>query len=336
MDFKFSTSFSSVVKPLVSEQKDIYLALASLSEIGEFIPEVNAEDNTDLLPIAFNACVVNRVNKNGDVIDSATASEICKNFINKPINVEHNRQHVVGVILTAGYSEFGSDNPLTEDQIKDRKEPFNITLGGVVWRIVNSNLSNIIENSNDPSSSDYLSVSASWELGYSDYDIVSLPENEKNIENATATISDPAEIDKIKADLRGFGGSGKTENGLYIYRKIKGKVLPLGIGLTANPAADVQGVSTQKPKTEEQAAQAAEEISQIIESNVIKERINMKITEASQITDESLTKISAASIRDFIDEQLKLASEKYTSEIKKKEDALTIAQEEIKTVKTDS
>ena len=54
----------------------------------------------DLLPVAFNACVVNRVNKNGDVINTATALDICKNFINKPINVEHNRSNIVGVILS--------------------------------------------------------------------------------------------------------------------------------------------------------------------------------------------------------------------------------------------
>ena len=130
---KFTTIFSSTVKPLVSEEKDKYLALASLIEVGNFIPNIDTEKNVDLLPVAFNACVANRVNKNGDVIDSKTAVEICQSFINKPINVEHNRQNVVGVILAAGYSEFGSDLPLTEEQVREMKGPFNITLGGVVW-----------------------------------------------------------------------------------------------------------------------------------------------------------------------------------------------------------
>ena len=112
-DFKYKTIFSSTIKPLVSEEKDKYLAMASLMQVGELVPEIDTEKEIDLLPIAFNAAVVNRVNKNGDVIDTKTAMAAYKSFINKPINIEHNRQRVVGTILTASFSEFGSDAPLT-------------------------------------------------------------------------------------------------------------------------------------------------------------------------------------------------------------------------------
>jgi len=289
MKFEFSTTFSSLIRPLVSEEKDKYLSLASLIDVGNFIPEVNAESNMDLLPVAFNACVVNRVNKNGDVIDSSIATEVYKNFINKPINIEHNRANVVGVILSAGFSEFGTDAPLTEEQVKDKKEPYNITLGGVVWKIVNKDLANTIEESNDPTSNNYMKVSASW-----------LNENQ------------------------------------LIYRKIKGRVLPLGVGLTANPAADVVGVSVKKPESEEIVEQKAEEISQTLESNVIIERKNMKISEVSQITDELLKEATASSIRDFIGEQLKEASEKFTAEQKAKEDAIKNAEEKFASLSSDS
>jgi len=139
-DFKYKTIFSSAIKPLVPEDKDKYLALASLADIGDFIPEVDTNENVDLLPIAFNACVVNRVNKNGDVIDTKTAAKIYENFINKPINIEHNRDKVVGVILTAGFSEFGTDNVITAEQVENTTSPFNITLGGVFWKVVNNDL----------------------------------------------------------------------------------------------------------------------------------------------------------------------------------------------------
>ena len=120
-DFKYTTSFSSVIKPLVSEEKDKYLALASHVDIGDFVPDVNTDKNIDLLPIAFNAFVTNRVNKNGDAVDTDTAIAMYKDFINKPINIEHNRERVIGTILTAGFSEFGTDKPLTEEQVKEKK-----------------------------------------------------------------------------------------------------------------------------------------------------------------------------------------------------------------------
>ena len=89
--FKYTTIFSSTVKPLVAKEKDEFLAMASLIDIGEFLPDIDIEKHYDLLPIAFNAAVVNRANKNGDVIDTPTALTIYKSFINKPINIEHNR-----------------------------------------------------------------------------------------------------------------------------------------------------------------------------------------------------------------------------------------------------
>ena len=57
---EFTTTFSSEIKPLISEDKDKYLALASLVNIADFIPDIDTERNIDLLPVAFNACVVNR------------------------------------------------------------------------------------------------------------------------------------------------------------------------------------------------------------------------------------------------------------------------------------
>ena len=78
-------------------------------ELEKFLPDVDLNKNYDLLPIAFNAFVVNRVNKNGDVIDGETAIAMYKDFINKPINIEHNRKNVIGTILTAGFSEFGTE-----------------------------------------------------------------------------------------------------------------------------------------------------------------------------------------------------------------------------------
>ena len=62
-EHKFTSIFSSEIKPLVSEEKYKYLAMASLVEVGDFIPDVDTRKNVDLLPVAFNACVINRANK---------------------------------------------------------------------------------------------------------------------------------------------------------------------------------------------------------------------------------------------------------------------------------
>jgi hypothetical protein len=355
MNFEYITTFANLqIKPIVSEEKDKYLSLASIDSLKKFLPEINTEKNVDLLPIAFDACVVNRVNKNGDVVNSLTAAEMLKDFINKPINIEHDRTKVVGCILTANFSKFGTNEVLAADQVKDMKEPFYITLGGVIWKIINPQLSNLIEESNDPSSENYMNVSASWELGFNEYDLVLINDNNKNLENAKF-VSDEKEKDKLKKNLKAFGGSGKIDKNTSIYRQVLGNVIPLGIGLTANPAADVQGVATKdeqsleveisKPEENDQMSDSSDincenNISQDEENTVNEEgvinRIIMKIENINQITDELLKQVTASSVSDFIQEELKKASEAFTAEKNEKDLAIKATQEKYEALSTES
>ena len=333
---KYTTTFSSVIKPVVSEDKDKYLALASMVELEKFLPDVDIEKNVDLLPVAFNAFVANRVNKNGDVVDTETAVAMHDNFINKPINIEHNRKSIVGTILTAGFSSFGTDESLTKEQVKDSKEPFNVTLGGVIWKIADQSLADKIESSSDPTSEDYMGISASWELGFSDYNLVVLEGDEKNIENATE-ISDPTEVEKHMDKLKGFGGKGKFDDNSSVYRKVINDVVPLGIGLTENPAADVQGVLTESGATEQKAlakeALEKETISQNTKNTVKTVKVEaMKIENLKDITDESLQTLTASAIHEFIQESLKKASEDYSSKQTEQEDSLNDTREKHETL----
>ena len=366
---KYTTIFSSEVKPIVSEEKDKYLALASLVDLEKFVPQVDTEKDVDLLPIAFNAFVANRVNKNGDVINTDTALSMYNNFKNKPINVEHNRDRVIGTILTAGFSEFGTDRPLTEEQVSELSGPFNVTLGGVIWRIVNSDMADYIEESADPTSDNYLKVSASWELGFTDYNIVELPSEEKNIEEGNI-ISDQKLVKGLESKLKALGGDGVLDNGNKIYRHVINDVIPLGIGLTESPAAEVSGIVTESEeenldpiaqelkdlrekvamisaplpvdekvsvvvqemaatKSIEYAEERQENFSQTKEKDVsqFNRGSNMKVTSIKQITDESLKELSASAVSDFIEEELKTASEQYSEEKTKLEDSLKASQE---------
>jgi hypothetical protein len=352
MNFKYTTTFANLqIKPVVSEEKDKYLSLASVANLKKFLPDIDTDKNIDLLPIAFDACVVNRVNKNGDVINSTTAAEILKNFINKPINIEHDRSKVIGCILTANFSKFGNNESLAELDVKDMKEPFYITLGGVMWKIINPQLANLVEESNDPSSENYMKVSASWELGFSDYDLVLLDKNNKNLEDAKF-ITDEGQKDKLSKNLKALGGTGKIDNSTYIYRQVIGDVIPLGIGLTSNPAADVQGVAIKdkdqiavidfKSKEDESDSSDIYEnnISQNDENTVNQEgvinRIIMKIENINQITDELLKQVKASSVTDFIQEELKKASEVFVAEKNEKDTAIKAAQEKYEALSTES
>ncbi len=326
-EYPYRQIFASAVKPLVSEEKDRMLAIASMQELSTFVPYIDTEKNIDLLPIAFDACVINRVNKNGDLIDTNIALATYKSFINKFIDTEHNRQKVIGVILSASLSEFGSNRLLREEDVVGKDIPFNITLGGVLWRAVNGDLCDLVEEANDPTSDNYMNVSASWELGFSDYKILELEKGEKNLSQGVV-IMYPELIHKVKKYLKCYGGSGVYDGKSYSRMPCE-NVIAMGVGLTEKPAAEVRGIAL---KLEEPAEVSQPEepilasnttnninnsqiISQNVEYNVKREReSNMKITSIADITDENLKQCSASVIAEFISSELRKANEAYSAE----------------------
>jgi len=327
-ELPFHNIFASVIRPVVSEEKDKLLAIASMDELSKFVPNIDTLRNIDLLPVAFDACVVNRGNKNGDIINTEIALATYKTFINKFIDTEHNRQKVIGVILTASLSEFHTNKILTEDDVRGKDIPFNITLGGVLWRAVNGDLCDLVEDSSDQDSDNYRKVSASWELGFSGYDVVELEPGDKNLSEGKI-IKDPEFLKKIDKYLKSSGGSGCKDNKNY-YRMPNENVIAMGIGLTEKPAAEVKGIATNVDQKEPEAkaesvasedlnkkniTTIAESISQTQQINVKRERTAiMKINSITDITDENLKQCSASAVAEFIQSELSKASKTFTEE----------------------
>jgi len=175
-----------------------------------------------------------------------------------------------------------------------------------------------------------MSVSASWELGFTDFNIILLEDGEKNIENGEIIAEEEA-IEKMKHHLKGFGGEESVENSnKKAYRQVIGEVVPLGIGLTENPAADVEGVATKatlEPKEKEEEIlvkddESLNNISQEPKINVILRENIMKIKSVKDITDDLLKEVSASVVSDFIEEELKQASESFVEEKSKLENEL--------------
>jgi hypothetical protein len=134
---------------------------------------------------------------------------------------------------------------LTPEEVAKMDGPFNITLGGVIWRLVAPELSELIEEASDPTSPNYMEVSASWELGFTGYRIALLEGGKKNLSEAKKIIDDPKEVETAQNKLVALGGDGKFED-LFAYRMPSYEVLPLGVGFTEKPAAEVKGVAVAK------------------------------------------------------------------------------------------
>lgn len=238
MAFRYKTKFSSEIlgSERVASFDKLGISHASLENLRPLIPpSIDLERNIDLMAVAFNAAVVNRFNKNDDGIDTSTALEIKDYFINKPTNIEHKKQIVVGHIISSSFSTFGDSQLLSDEEVRDTQDPFNIALGSVVYKTVNPRFSELLEAENEEY--DNL-ISTSWELGFNDY---CLALGSKNLSEAEI-VTDPSQVKELSQYLRAFDGPGETNEGVEVNRLIVGEIFPLGIAFTSNPAADVKGV----------------------------------------------------------------------------------------------
>jgi hypothetical protein len=363
IEFPFQTIFASEpVKIFLPEEKDLTVAKAGIDSLKPFLDSsIDLEKNYDLIGVAFNAFVVNRANKNGQVISTDVALSSVENFKFKPMNIEHKRKNVAGLITSYGFSEYGTDKPLSLEEVKDKKEPFNVVLSGFVWRVVNEEFAEKLEASSDPSSESYLTISTSWEMGFKNFNIA---KGSLNLSEASI-ISDENAVSEMKNKLMHFGGNGLADDGQPVYINLVGEVLPLGIGFTNNPAADVKGVKVfgsddleDKQEVSEDVASNTKEVAEssqleekLVETNIIsnkldtdnlaaasnsfekeinkKENNKMLIKSIQDLTDDSLKQICATDIRSLFEEEIKKAGEKF-AEAQEAKDKLVAEAEKTK------
>lgn len=337
LPYKYTTTFDNVICAS-SQIQDSEISQASIESLRPLIPsDIDLNRNIDLIGVAFNAAVVNKFNKNGDGIDSETAVAVKDYFVHKPTNIEHDRDRIVGHIVSAGFSRYGEDSQLMDDEAAlVEYNPYNIALAAVVYKTASKEFADLVMHSTDTESDFYQTVSASWEVGFNDY-VVAVGGDDLF---ESSIISDPEEIKAYSPYLKSLGGKGQLQDGRKVNRLIVGDIYPLGIGFTSNPAADVKGLITQSTKTQEVKPSKNQPIDKIIikskkisqsqEENVLnKEQHKNLIMDTNQIINEfraaldeklgkqDFSEETVASISKVFSDAIKEKSEQYVADLEK-------------------
>ena len=134
-----------------------------------------------------------------------------------------------------------------------------------------------------------------------------------------------------------MGGDGKLDNGKNVYRQVVAEVVPLGIGLTETPAAEVKGVATEEDKKEGISGKSTEQqfTNKTNNVNISEKTMKKTIENISEINDSSLNELSASTITDFIKSELERAADQYQLEMTEKEEALKAATEKSETLQAE-
>jgi hypothetical protein len=308
-----------------------------LEALKPLIPtNIDLDKNIDLLGVAFNAAVVNKFNKNGDGIDSSAAVRIKDYFVHKPTNIEHDRDNIVGHIVSAGFSrKDDSTSLMTDEEALVEEGTYNIALAAVIYKTASKEFADLVANSTDPDSDFFHTVSASWEIGFNDY-VISVGGDDLH---ESTIIDDPQEVEAYSPYLKSLGGKGTLQDGRKVNRLIVGDIYPLGIGFTSNPAADVKGLITQDVELKTEADCRPEPINKILtkskkishskEENVLNKEPNTNIMDKDQIINEfraaldeklgkqDFSEESVASISKVFIEAIREKGEQYVADLEK-------------------
>jgi len=334
----YKASFDCEIKCLHQKDKDKFLAQASLENIKDHLPkDIDFEKNGDLIAFAANGTVVNRGNKNGHLIDAETAAQVHELFKYKFLDLEHNRDHIVGVVTNTGFSTYDKNTIIASEEVSGNTDPFYLTVGGVVYRSVNKDFAEKLEESSDPESKLYRKISLSWEIAFSSYYLLI---GSKNLSEGEI-VKDPEKIEEYSEFLSFNGGQNRLEDGTPIYTVVAGDdVLPMGFGFTLNPAADVAGVLLEnekaQPDEEEEVEATANENKTSLpeEKNVNTHKtpyihMDIKTLEDFYKNWKELRAHESAPDLDFVFNKLQEASEEYSKDVKAKDDELANQKAEV-------
>lgn len=353
---KYRIRFDAIAN-LEKKSFKTFEAKASIDELKELRallpPDEEIRENDDLLYCSFNLATAGVINANNHGIRAESAVKMAESFKLKPMNIEHDRYNNVGVITSVGFSSFPGNKMMTREEALESKEPFNLCVGAVVWKVSNPWFAAYIEETNDPKDAySYKRMSSSWEAGFNEYVIA---RGSKNLFDAEI-IEDKEEITRLSKYLTQSGGTGFDEKNKEVYMVLSGNVRGLGGGFTSNPAAPVNGVYVPEIKEEEEEEREEEEEdskAEIVEKaskEVVAEQENdkniknnftpvvkrvlrsdMKFTDLDNFVDkysEAIAKnevIATSDVRDFVKESLLKSAEGWKSELDKQEEKAALA-----------
>tara|TARA_R100001460_G_scaffold76997_1_gene117961 strand:- start:2594 stop:4096 length:1503 start_codon:yes stop_codon:yes gene_type:complete len=329
--------FEGKVREIKDEEFEAFgLSQANIQEAAEsLLPDgFDPDQNIDVLPVVFNLAKVNEFNKNGDGIDAKTAIAAIKRFINKPINIEHKKDKIVGHMINASFSEREFDFKNNDiESYADKKEPFYMNAAGLIYKSVYPKLAEAIEEASNEDDETYQSISTSWELAFKEFEVAV---GSKFLQDSTVVTG--AEKEDLKQYVKGLGGKGENPEGEPVNRLIVGQTYPLGAALTKNPAAAVTGVYTTKDDSSDKKLEKISRNANInVKSNKLKNIFNMDkeqfdqlITQlsksvASAVKEGSEAKTVSETIRDTLVEH----NESWTSKMEVEKEAKAKAEAEL-------
>ena len=167
-EFKYKISLATKIVPIdTDKQKKIVLLASKNDNIAKLLPkEINITDNVGFVPFSAEAFVSNKLNLNADGVKTEEAIKLKNGFPFCYIDANHDRTHIIGVIVDSAYTDYKTGKELSEADVKGMTEPFAVSISGIYLESPNPDLAEEIENVNSKNLDYKDSLFLSWEIGF--------------------------------------------------------------------------------------------------------------------------------------------------------------------------
>lgn len=227
---------SSLTKVYRRPKKELKIIASQIGESDEFKDVFPKENQDDLLYIGLVSYSIGAVNKNGCIITPEEGLSTYKTLVSKPLNLEHEKNDIIGFCTSAFLTNIKNNKILSEDEastILDNNGIVNVAGVFVCWKINSPDVAEIIEENFDENSEYFNKIKASFEFYFNDFDFF-LYEGGNSFSDGELISSDDENAEEMYNALIINGGSGRY-NGKKIAIAPKGGLCG-GTAITFNPA----------------------------------------------------------------------------------------------------
>lgn len=250
--YKYSSRFDASCRVFKASDEQIgHIAKASLVNLVDAF-NVSADeikDSPDLCYIVADIFIGGVANARRDAISIEDAKLLAKQVPKKYLNLEHEEKQIVGCLTDYAFrtnEAIDKRQNIEASDIASYDLPFVVSGMGYIWASAYPEVAKLLGEASQEDSPFYEIASLSWEVFFTDYDIMV----GSDIVSEAEIVSDKKLIAKMKPFLKQNKGSGQYE-GKEIYRLAKGPKIFLGAGLVRTPAANVRGIRVIETESED-------------------------------------------------------------------------------------
>lgn len=222
------------IKLIAHPKKQLKIIASDISDkYKELFPQSSSDD---ILYVSMVSYTIGSVNKNGCLILPEEGLSTYKSLIEKPLNLEHEKEDIVGFCLNAYLTNIKNNKILTESEAQEILDGGGkVNVGAVygLWKINKPEITEMVEENFDENSEFFNKIKCSFEYYFNDYNFF-ISSGKADFPNGDVYPSDGPNSDEMWHSLKTNGGSGMWNGNMISICPSNGFVG--GTALTLNPA----------------------------------------------------------------------------------------------------